>query len=217
VPGGYAWAVTIAPIAFATGVGVATRVAAAVGLVALVSGAVVEGPEDRRTRVVVGWVVVASSVATWCLAPAALVNAFDAPRGLAGMLGWALFAFAVASPPRAGGTTRIATARGERMQSAPVWLDRVVLLVALGFGVLVQVPGWRIEPRDRALLIRLIGLAASLGLVVSASAILARYHAVTDDDRGRRRRGARVKGARALWVGAAGLLFGGGIAMHFWP
>jgi predicted cation transporter len=103
------------------------------------------------------------------------------------------------------------------MQSAPVWLDRVVLLVALGFGVLVQVPGWRIEPRDRALLIRLIGLAASLGLVVSASAILARYHAVTDDDRGRRRRGARVKGARALWVGAAGLLFGGGIAMHFWP
>jgi hypothetical protein len=133
------------------------------------------------------------------------------------MLGWALFAFAVASPPRAGGTTQVATARGERVRSAPVWLDRVVLLVALGFGVLVQIPGWRLEPRDRALLIRLIGLAGSLGLVVSASAILARYHAVSDDDSGRRRRGARVKGARALWVGAAGLLFGGGIAMHLWP
>jgi hypothetical protein len=217
VPGGYAWAVTVAPIVFAAGAGVAARIAAGVGLAALVGGAIVEGREDRRTRVVVGWAVVASAVGTWCLAPAALVGSFDAPRGLAGMLGWALFAFAVASPPRAGGATQVATASGERVKSAPVWFDRVVLLVALGFGVLVQIPGWRLEPRDRALLIRLIGIAGSLGLVVSASAILARYHAVTDEDAGRRRRGAGVRGARALWVGAACLLFGGGIAMHLFP
>jgi hypothetical protein len=128
IPGLYAWAVTVAPAAWARGAPRIAQVAAALGLLALVSAPLVEvvspagegtpgsAPTDgtpaqravaavRRARrptwarILSVWGFVLASCVVWAAAPAALSSTrFDGVRGALGMIGWALFAFASAGP-----------------------------------------------------------------------------------------------------------------------
>jgi hypothetical protein len=127
IPGLYAWALTVAPAAWSRNGAVLARVAAIVGVAALVTAPLVEGARltpnaaparERNRRFLRGWLrglaspsgatlargwsvwgFVLSSSIVWALAPTALSAAhLDAVRGALGMVGWALFAFASAGP-----------------------------------------------------------------------------------------------------------------------
>ena len=124
IPGLYAWAITVAPAAWSRGAPLGARIAALVGVLALTTaplvesaargrqaGAAVEGRHSGLKGVVHGWTgatwarawsvwgFVLSCAVVWALAPAALSSArFDGVRGVLGVAGWALFAFASAGP-----------------------------------------------------------------------------------------------------------------------
>lgn len=128
IPGLYAWAITVAPAAWSRGAPLLAKVAAVIGVLALVTAPLVEGggppavsppdapaePSERKetllqrvrswtgptwARVWSVWGFVLSSAIVWALTPAALSAArLDGVRGALGMVGWALFAFASAGP-----------------------------------------------------------------------------------------------------------------------
>jgi hypothetical protein len=212
VPGVYAWAVTVAPVGWGHG---APRVAAAVatlGLASLVAGPVLERRRAGLARMVAGWGLVSSSIATWVIAPEASVAAFDAARGIAGMVGWGLFAFALASP--AGVLPGTATP----LEGAPVRarggrLDTPILILGLTLALALEVPGWQVGQRDRALLLRLAALLGGLGiLVVAAEIASSRHPALVDAPRKKRRFPIGV----IAWVVLALGLLGAGVAYGLW-
>src|SRR5262245_51202127 len=114
IPGVYAWAVTVAPAAMSRGAPWIAKVVAFVGVAALAGSTILERryagdvdagralrgwQADAWARGLSVWGLVLSSALVWALAPAALSPArLDAARGIAGMIGWALFAFASAAP-----------------------------------------------------------------------------------------------------------------------
>ena len=217
VPGGYAWAVTVAPVGFGSGAGILPAVSATLGLASLLVGGGVVWQRPAVGRVLVGWGLVASAALTWAVAPESRVLAFDATRGIAGMLGWALFAFAIASPARQGDVSTLLVAkRATRHRTLGRNVDRAVLLAAIVSTAALEVPGWRVEQRDRALLLRLVALAGGLGLVTAAGAILVRHHThhTLADDKRRRRR--RLRRSEVAWVATACLLVGAGVTFQLW-
>ena len=213
IAGAYAWAVTVAPAVWERGEPVVAMVAAGVGLAALLVTAAGERLWGGRARVASLWVFVLASALTWLSAPAALRPIrIDTPRGLAGMLGWALFALASAGP-----------ALGDRREPQRV-IDDAPLEARKGFArgdvaypvagataaLALQVVGWRVASAERALLVRLVALAAGLALVGASAEIALARHALraTRDSRAR----LRSAGAALLLLGGlaiAGLLFNG--------
>jgi hypothetical protein len=103
----------------------------------------------------------------------------DAPRGLAGMLGWALFAFACATP------SLPAPPEGERAIDEALLAPRQRLppgdaVYIAGGGLLaavLQVGGWTIAAGERALLVRFIALAAGLAVMGAATQLALARHA----------------------------------------
>lgn len=215
VPGVYAWAVTIAPVGWSRGASVVAGAAVAVGIASLVAGPLAERRWPTVARMVIGWGLVSSALATWAVSPEAAVDSFDATRGIAGMLGWSLFAFAIASPARQA-TVAVARAAVPSRHRASTALNRAVLAVGIGLAVALEVPGWRIEQRDRALLLRLVALAGGLGLVSAASAIVVGRHASPARARGPRPRSRRLQPAGALWLAVACVLIGAGATYELW-
>ncbi len=209
VPGAYAWAVTVAPVGWTAGAPVPAALATAVGLAALFAGPVLERRAPTAGRAGLGWGLVAAAATTWAFAPEASVDAFDAARGISGMFGWALFAFAVASPARQATVTQDIALLPRRKAGR---LDAVILLVGLGLAIALEIPGWRATPRDRALLVRLVAVAGGLGLVTTASAIVVALHT-------RERRPARPTKLRlggVLWLAASCILLGAGVTYRLW-
>ncbi len=92
-------------------------------------------------------------------------------------------------------------------------MDRAVLLAAIISTAALEVPGWRVEQRDRALLLRLVALAGGLGLVTAAGAILVRHHTLGDD---KRRRRLRLRKSEVAWVAMACVLVGAGVTFQLW-
>ena len=181
VPGTYAWAVTALPFSRAPGASTVTVGAVGMGLVSLAVGPFLERRWPDAARIASGWGLVASSVVAWTLAPPAALATFDAARGIAGMSGWGLFALALASPARfprvtfpppviilpASGATRI---------------DTAVVSLGVAVAVSLQVPGWRVGPPERALLIRLISLAGGLASVTAGCVIAAARYRVPGEE-----------------------------------
>ena len=171
VPGVYAWAVTVLPVVWAHGAPLLSMVAAGLGPLCLASGPIVERYRPNAARMAAGLGMVATSLVVWVLAPEGSVGAFDAARGIAGMFGWGLFAFALSSP--AG--PALPAASVARTPAAPPSARRVdtpVLLIGLALAVrALELPGWHLPQRERALLVRLIGLAGGLAVVTIASQI----------------------------------------------
>jgi hypothetical protein len=211
IAGGYAWAVTVAPTVWERGAPVLAMVAAGIGLAALLIAAAGERLWHGRLRFASLWVFVLSSALAWLSAPAALrPMRIDAPRGVAGMLGWALFALASAGP-----------ALGDRQEPARVVDDAplearnrfargdaaypvVGALIALA----LQLVGWQVASPERALLVRLVALAAGLAIVGAAAEIALARHAFRVK-RGSRAQLRSARGALLVLGGLAlvGLLF----------
>jgi hypothetical protein len=182
VPGVYAWGVTVAPSAWARGSSLGAKAAAIAALLTLGAGVVGERGWGGGARTLSLWGFVLASATTWLLSPAGLTSLrMDALPGLAGMLGWALFAFASAAPalraPPAETRERVPDDALLAPHRRPVFGDAIYVAGgALAAGVL-QVLGWRIGSPERALLVRFIALAAGLAIIGAAVEIALERHA----------------------------------------
>ncbi|MDP9034526.1 MAG: hypothetical protein M3O50_06935 [Myxococcota bacterium] len=171
VPGLYAWGVTVAPCAWAHGAPGAAKLSAAVALSALVLGTLSGGFRDRL-RVPLFWMFVLGSALAWCTAPAAVsFSRIDTQHGLAGMLGWALFAITWCSPALRGspGAGHLVEGDSHPMGKVP---RRTMNLTVIGGSILaaiLQAPGWGATSGERALLVRFVGVAAGLSIIGAAT------------------------------------------------
>ena len=198
IAGGYAWAVTVAPTTWERGAPMVATVAAGVGLVALLVSASGDGPWAGRGRVPALWVFVLASGLAWLSSPAALrPMRIDTTRGLAGMAGWALFALASAGPAlgdRQEPGRLIDGAPLEARNRSRGGATYPLLGGAIALGL--QAVGWGTANAERALLVRLVALAAGLAIVGAAAEIALARHAP------RARRSWRTR----MWSAGAPLL-----------
>src|SRR5579883_2113804 len=178
VPGLYAWGVTVVPCAWARGSPLGAKVLAVAALVFLAAGVAGERRFGHRARVGSLWGFVAASAATWVSAPMGVGPAHvDAARGLAGMLGWGLFAFASAAPVSKAPVEARAPGRASddpAAVAAPPSRARATFgdWGYVGVGMLgaaaMQAVGWHVAAVERALFVRLVALAAGLTFVGAA-------------------------------------------------
>jgi hypothetical protein len=212
VPGLYAWGVTVAPAVWTRGASVVAKVAAVVALLVLVGSVAAERRWKARARIFGLWGFVLACALAWSAAPAAFAPLrIDAPRGLAGMAGWALFALASAAP-----------ALHAREDDDRVVLDDRELLPRRGLGrgdvlyvavaacvaVVLQLFGWRIAVAERALLVRLVALALGLAILGASVDVALTRHLprVVRSTQGRMREATGALVVLAL-LGLVGVLF----------
>jgi hypothetical protein len=215
VPAIYAWGVTVAPAAWSRGAPLLAKVAATGALVALGVAVAGERRWGARARVVALWGFVLACAVAWSAAPGALAPLrMDAPRAMAGMLGWALFALTFAAPTlNARGALPL---EEEPADPDPPLAPRRVLArgdaLYLGggalFAVWLQGIGWQVSSTERAIFVRVVTLATGIAiLAVSTQVALARH--VT---RVRSRPAARLRRAMPPLI-ALGLLALGGLLL----
>lgn len=208
VPGIYAWAVTVAPSAALRGASSAALVGAGVSAASLFASVVSERRWGPRVRTLWLWGFVFGSALTWASTPEALSPShLDPVRGMAGMLGWSLFALAFAASPSRNVDASV--------QEAPRFTPRVPIarqgLACVIAGTIIaaalQQPGWECKVPERALLVRLVALAGGIALVGMgadvATAALARARPVAWRLALRR---AALPGLILLALAAGGLL-----------
>jgi hypothetical protein len=183
VPGLYAWGVTVLPAVFAHGVRVhwAAKVLAVAGAVSLAVAVAMERRWGPRARYVAVWGLSLTSGLAWLIVPASTLGSMrlDWARGVAGMLGWALFAFSCAAPalPRdPASAKRLVDEAPLRPRAQIKKGDAAYIAAATVAVVALQLVGWRVATPERALLVRLVTVAAGLGLLGTATTIsLARH------------------------------------------
>jgi len=180
VPGAYAWAVTVAPVAWSHGAGTLSKMGAIVALIALGAGSLGERMWGRRGRLASLWGFVLASATSWSAAPDALASRrIDAPHGLAGMLGWGLFGLVLAAPSLEG-SGRPATVPDAGPPIARRRLaraDAVCVLGAAAIAVSMQFIGWGVASAERALLVRFVALAAGLAVIDAGATVALAQHA----------------------------------------
>jgi len=231
IPGLYAWAITVAPAAWSRGAPLASKVAAVAGVIALVTAPLVEGagparPEDgsqprglRTLRSWTGpvwariwsvWGFVLSSAIVWALVPGALSSArLDAVRGVLGMVGWALFAFASAGPAlrsEADAASRVVAGPTLKPRSELPRGDLAYVLVGITLAFALQLVGWGIAVPERAVLVRLLTVVCGIAVLGATTSIaLARHQKRVPAGRALRLR-------RALpWIVVLALVLGSGL------
>jgi hypothetical protein len=186
VPGLYAWGVTVAPAVFARGVHVhwTAKALAIGGVVSLVLAVALERRLGPRARYLAVWGLSLTSGVAWLIVPAATLGPMrlDYARGVAGMLGWALFAFSCAAPALA----RDPTSAKRQVDEAPLRPraqirrgDAVYITAAVVVVAALQIVGWRVATPERALLVRLVSVAVGLALIGAATSISLARHGKT--------------------------------------
>ncbi len=238
IPGGYAWAMTVAPAAFGRGAPWIAKAVALVGVLALLSAPWVEGwkaeprteAEPPPPRTLAGlvervrtassgawarawsvWGLVLSSALVWALVPGALAaTRLDNVRGILGMAGWALFAFTSAAPALPRDRARVELVdEGSPLKprSSVARGDGAYIAVVLVAVLAMQTIGWGVGNPERAVLVRVVTLAAGVALLTSATTVALARHAT------------RVPASRKLrmrratpWLALLCVLAGSGIA-----
>ena len=210
VPGVYAWGVTVAPGAWARGASGLAKAGAVAALLMLAVGVVGEPRWVGRARAVSLWGFVVACAVSWCAAPAGLSPLrMDASRGLAGVLGWAIFAFVSAAPALRApdGDERNADAPPNVAAQRSTRSDVIYVTVGALLAGVLQGAGWRIAGVERALLGRFIALAVGLAVIGASTEIALQRHAprATPSDTRRLRRALVALVALAI-LALAGLL-----------
>lgn len=169
VPGLYAWSVTVVPLVFGRGAPTVARGAASLAALVLLLAPVVELVRPRLARLLTVWGFPAVTALTWLLAtPTGSAPPSELPRGLAGMVGWGLFAFAAAAPtPRRDATSEARFLGVTRVSSRgrPLLADRILLAVGIAMAVGFQLAGWRATTPERSLMIRLVATLAGVAAI----------------------------------------------------
>ncbi|MGH7296805.1 MAG: hypothetical protein ACRELB_17840, partial [Polyangiaceae bacterium] len=159
VPGVYAWGVTVVPAAWSRDGSPVSKVAAVVALVALLGGVVAERLAPGRARLLSLWGFVLACALSWSAARDALgPMQIDALRGAAGMIGWALFAFASAAPAlqRRDDVPPMLEGQSVASRRSRVRGDAAYLVAGVVMAALLQLVGWRVTGVERALLVRFV-------------------------------------------------------------
>jgi len=225
VPGIYAWAVTVAPAVldlrwdrgsvavWAHGTSVVAKLAAVMAPFWLAAGPFAERRWDARGRVLSLWGFVLSCALAWSAAPTTVGPLrVDALRGVAGMMGWALFALAAAAPAlhRSQDDERIVQEaplvprKGQSKRGDSAYLAGGALLAALLQGV-----GWHVAGAERALLVRFVALAGGLAVIAATTELaLARHVRRVPRSRARRLRSAMAALVALALLGLTGVIFG---------
>ena len=204
IPGLYAWAITVAPAAWSRGAPLVAKVAAVVGVLALVTAPAVEsargipdgeeaqasrtagllrlrswtGPTGARIWSVWGFVL--SSAIVWALTPTALSSArLDGIRGALGMVGWALFAFASAGPviraePSSAGRSVRSTSLKPRSEVPGG--DGIYVAVGVLAALAMQAVGWGVVLPERAVLVRLVTVVCGIAVLGGMTSIALGRH-----------------------------------------
>ena len=183
IPGLYAWLVTVAPAAWSRGATVFAKVFALLGLASLAAALWLEHrrPDGAvRARAVAVWGLSLTSAFTWLLVPTAMSTLrLDVARGLAGMLGWALFAFACAAPPMHRDETsdaRVVEGPPLRPRTRLARGDLAIMTLGAVVACALQVVGWRSGPAERAILVRLVAIACGLAIIGASTAVALARH-----------------------------------------
>jgi hypothetical protein len=213
VPGVFAWGVTVAPAAWSRGASLVSKAAAVAALLALAVGVLVDRSRGGLGKTLSLWGFVLASALAWSAAPASLGPLHvDAPRGIAGMIGWALFALASAAPALGRSHPQVDTLDVDDAPLAPRrGLARGdAAYIALGgiMAAALQAVGWRVATAERAVLVRFVALAAGLAIVgASVDIALLRHAPRRPRPPTRRLRGAMTTMAVLALLGVAGVLF----------
>lgn len=204
VPGLYAWAITVAPAGFGHGAPWYGGLFAILALLALPGGLAVERLQGRTEAVhpAVVWVFALASGATWASNIDALTpTRLGLARGLAGTIGWGLFALACAAPPVVPvGDARVETgfkSRGTLARGDAIFVGAGALLALALQGI-----GWEVGVPERAILVRLVTLACGIAIVSVASAVALARHG---------RRGAVAGRLRFRWLVLLAVLLTAGV------
>ena len=227
VPGVYAWAVTVAPAAFGHGARWWSGAAAIAALGALAAGFVLErtkrpdavappsSPEPETTaepalrpavHPVVPWGFALASAAAWAGSIDGLSNTrLGWIRGIAGAIGWALFALACAAPPvvTTDAERKARTEAGPKARHSLARGDAIYVAIGAIIAFALQLIGWDVAVPERAVLLRLVTLGGGIAIVSVSSAIALSRHG--------RRRSSRPP---ILWPLALALVLGIGILVH---
>jgi hypothetical protein len=178
--GAYAWAVAVAPLAWAPGSSSATKFGAAAALLALLLGVAGVRWTKPWIRPVSLWGVVLASAFTWSTFPLGLGLArVDPVRGVSGMLAWALYALAYASPaiePLSAASRAASHAPLAERRKLPTG-DRAYVLGGTLVAIALQLPGWSLSDPGQALLTRLLGVASGLVAIGLATDLAGRRSA----------------------------------------
>jgi hypothetical protein len=211
VPGVYAWGVTVVPAAWARGAPLVAKVAALAAVAALVGGVLGERVWGAKARALSLWGFVLSCALAWSASPAALGPLrIDAPRGVAGMIGWALYAFASAAPALHGSREEQRLVDGAELVPRKSLARGDAAFVTGGalLAAALQLIGWRAASAERELLVRFVALAVGLAVIGGAAEVALARHV----PRVRRSRARRLRRAMALLVvlallGLTGVMF----------
>lgn len=191
VPGAYAWAVTVEPAAFARGAPVVAKVAALCGMGLLAFAPALERKRPTVARIVSVWGLVATSLFVWVLAPASFLapSHTDAVRGIAGMIGWGLFALASCAPalPRRLRDKPSSSVQALQRRGDSGKIDALILGIGFGAAGLLQGVGWTVDVPERALLVRLVALATGAMIVGASSSLVVARHLPRKPERAARR------------------------------
>ncbi len=183
ITGAYAWSVSVAPTAWGRGATMPAKISAIIAVVALASGVILERfspPQtgSARVRPMILWTFVLGSALVWLLTPEALTpTRMNAARGVASVLGWALFAHACAAP---------AVARAPDARTEPGLVGRaqiskqggVSIVIATVGALALQGIGWNIAVPERAVLVRVVTLACGVAILSGAAAVASERHRV---------------------------------------
>lgn len=177
ITGGYAWAMSVLPIASPHGAPPVAKLAALLAIATLAAGVVLERispspPGGARVRPIIFWVFVLSCGIAWLVVPEGLVAPQMSPaRAIAALMGWALFAHACAAPAIAKAPdARIEPGLSGRAPPSRFGAFAIVLsaIVALG----LQTIGWSVAAPERAVLLRLVTLASGVALVTATATVV---------------------------------------------
>ncbi len=145
------------------------------------------------------WGLVLSSVIVWALVPTALSSArLDAVRGVLGMVGWALFAFASAGPalrPDPDSASRIVASTSLKPRSAVPRGDALYVGIGVVMALAMQTVGWEVAVPERAVLVRLVTVVCGIAVIGATTSIALARHGT------RARAPSRMRLRRALpWL-----------------
>lgn len=240
IPGLYAWAITVAPAAWARDASPFAKAAALTGVIALATAPLVElggivgqaassgrpssdrpsrfatfvrsftGPKWARIWSVWGFVL--SSAIVWALVPTALSSArLDSARGVLGIVGWALFAFASAGPAlrsNADAESRIVAGTALKPRSELPGGDGAYVVGGVVIALGMQLIGWGIGVPERAVLVRLVTVVCGIAVLSALTNLALARHAT------RVPAARRVRLRRAMpWVLLLVLLGGSGVVL----
>jgi hypothetical protein len=209
VPGVYAWAVTVAPAAWSRGGNIGVKMAALLAVASLLT--TLTKWKTGSGSVAMALFVIACCV-VWIFVPAAMTPAHLHPaRGIAGMIGWGVFAFAAAAPslgpqrvgdtPEGGLKPRIPLSRG----------DGLYLGIGVVLAVALQFVGWSITVAERGVFVRLVTVASGVAIIGVATALTTSRHNLGGAARpslGKSLRRASLFICAVILLVIAGILFG---------